>query len=287
MDKILTANTIHKLSDPILSTDKTNDNYYTFRTLTPVDFSADGTKLLVKEKIGNTKDGIWQTTPIVYDFTTGVSYKLIEVRDAVAYYWKENKGLDLEDKRWDIYPLGFAADNPDWVIVNAVAYTGSTPVNLGTWSVSSKGEQSRLVTFTNSEVQISMNGYKLVKDGVVSPSITEKEEQQLKRIEKEKAKQKKKEDKAEVKALEQSYKAKIKEMNSEFKEAQKDYNLRRRIQGSTSGDEILIKYKEIKAEQEVKKQKQLEKQKAKELKRLEKQRRKEAKQKNKQPNATN
>lgn len=287
MDKILTANTIHKLSDPILSTDKTNDNYYTFRTLTPVDFSADGTKLLVKEKIGNTKDGIWQTTPIVYDFTTGVSYKLIEVRDAVAYYWKENKGLDLDDKRWDIYPLGFATDNPDWVIVNAVAYTGSTPVNLGTWTVSSKGEQSRLVTFTNSEVQISMNGYKLVKDGVVSPSITEKEEQQLKRIEKEKAKQKKKEDKAEVKALEQSYKAKIKEMNSEFKEAQKDYNLRRRIQGSTSGDEILIKYKEIKAEQEVKKQKQLEKQKAKELKRLEKQRRKEAKQKNKQTNATN
>lgn len=288
MDKILTANTIHKLSDPILSTDKANDNYYTFRTLTPVDFSADGAKLLVKEKIGNTKDGIWQTTPIVYDFSTGVSYRLIEVRDAVAYYWKENKELDLEDKRWDIYPLGFAADNPDWVIVNAVAYTGSTPVNLGTWTVSSKGEQSRLVTFTNSEVQISMNGYKLVKDGVVSPSITEKEGKQLKRIEKEKAKQKKKEDKAEVKALEQSYKAKIKEMNAEFKEAQKDYNLRRRIQGSTSGDEILIKYKEVKAEQEAKKQQQLEKQKAKELKRLEKQRKKEEKQRAKQSaNETN
>lgn len=277
IDKILTANTIHKLSDPILSTDKTNDNYYTFRTLTPVDFSADGTKLLVKEKIGNAKDGIWQTTPIVYDFLTGVSYKLIEVRDAIVYYWSENKGLNLDDKRWDIYPLGFSADNPDWVVVNAVAYTGNTPVNLGTWAVNSKGEQSRLITFTNFEVQISMNGYKLVKDGVVSPSITEKEEQQLKRIEKEKVKQKKKEDKAEVKALEQSYKAKIKEMNAEFKETQKDYNLRHRIQGSTSGDEILIKYKEIKAEQELKKQQQLEKQKAKELKRLEKLRKKEPK----------
>lgn len=277
IDKILTANTIHKLSDPILSTDKTNDNYYTFRTLTPVDFSADGTKLLVKEKIGNAKDGIWQTTPIVYDFLTGVSYKLIEVRDAIVYYWSENKGLNLDDKRWDIYPLGFSADNPDWVVVNAVAYTGNTPVNLGTWAVNSKGEQSRLITFTNFEVQISMNGYKLVKDGVVSPSITEKEEEQLKRIEKEKVKQKKKEDKAEVKALEQSYKAKIKEMNAEFKETQKDYNLRHRIQGSTSGDEILIKYKEIKAEQELKKQQQLEKQKAKELKRLEKLRKKEQK----------
>ena len=280
IDKILTANTIHKLSDPILSTDKTNDNYYTFRTLTPVDFSADGTKLLVKEKIGNAKDGIWQTTPIVYDFLTGVSYKLIEVRDAIVYYWNENKGLNLDDKRWDIHPLGFSADNPDWVVVIAVAYTGSVPVNLGTWAVNSKGEQSRLITFTNSEVQISMNGYKLVKDGVVSPSMTEKEEEQLKRIEKEKVKQKKKEDKAEVKALEQSYKAKIKEMNAEFKEAQKDYNLRHKIEGSTSGDEILIKYKEIKAEQELKKQQQLEKQKAKELKRLEKLRKNENKTKN-------
>ena len=73
MDKILTANTIHKLSDPILSTDKTNDNYYTFRTLTPIDFNSDGSKLLVKEKIGNTRDGIWKTTPVVYDFSTGVS----------------------------------------------------------------------------------------------------------------------------------------------------------------------------------------------------------------------
>lgn len=282
MDKILTANTIHRMSEPILSTDKTNDNYYTFRTLTPVDFSTDGTKLLVKEKIGNTKDGIWQTMPVVYDFTTGVSYRLVEIRDAIIYYWKENNGLNLDDKRWDVYPLGFAADNPDWVIVNAVAYTGATPVNLGTWKVSSKGEQSQLITFTNSEVEVSMNGYKLVKDGIVSPSITEKEEKQLKRIEKEAAKQKKKEDKAEVEALEKSYKAKIKQMDEEFKEAQKDYNLRRKIQGSTSGDEILIKYKEIRAEQEAKKQLQLEKQKAKELKKLEKQRLKEEKQRQKE-----
>ncbi len=274
MDKILTANTIHRLSDPILSTDKTNDNYYTFRTLTPVDFTADGSKLLVKEKIGNSKDGIWRTTPVVYDFTTNVSYDLIEVRDAIIYYWKENRNLNLEDKRWDIYPLGFAADNPDWVIVNAVAYTGDFPVNLGTWSVNSKGEQSRLITFTNSDVLIGMNGYKLIKDGIVSPDISEMEEKQLKRIEKEKTKQKKQQDKDEVKALEKSYKAKIKQLDEEFKESQKDYDLRRKIQGSTSSDEILVKYKEIKAVQEAKKQQKLEKQRRKELRRLQKERQK-------------
>lgn len=278
MDKILTANVVHRFSEPILSTDKTNDNYFTFRTITPVDFSVDGSKLLAKEKIGNTKDGIWKTTPIVYDFTTGVSYNLIEVRDAIIYYWKENKNLDLDDKRWDVYPIGFDENNPDWVIVNAYAYTGDTPINLGIWTVSYKGEQSRLVTFKNSEVQVSMNGYKLVQEGVVSPMITEKEEKQLKRIEKEQAKIKKQETKAEDKALEDAYKAKIKEMEAEFKEMQDDYNLRQRINGSTSENDSVQKYNEIKAKQEEARQKALEKQKAKELKELERQRLKEERQ---------
>lgn len=278
LDKILTANVVHRFSEPILSTDKNNDNYFTFRTITPVDFSVDGSKLLAKEKIGNTKDGIWKTTPVVYDFTTNLSYSLIEVRDAIIYYWKENKNLDLEDKRWDIYPIGFDLNNPDWIIVNAYAFTGDTPVNLGTWTVSYKGEQSRLVTFKNSEVQVSMNGYKLIQDGVVSPMVTEKEEKQLKRIEKEQAKIKKKEEKAEDKALEDAYKAKIKEMEAEFKEMQDDYNLRQRINGSTSGNEAVQKYNEIKAQQEEARQKALEKQKAKELRELEKQRLKEERQ---------
>lgn len=278
LDKILTANVVHRFSEPILSTDKNNDNYFTFRTITPVDFSVDGSKLLAKEKIGNTKDGIWKTTPVVYDFTTNLSYSLIEVRDAIIYYWKENKNLDLEDKRWDIYPIGFDLNNPDWIIVNACAFTGDTPVNLGTWTVSYKGEQSRLVTFKNSEVQVSMNGYKLIQDGVVSPMVTEKEEKQLKRIEKEQAKIKKKEEKAEDKALEDAYKAKIKEMEAEFKEMQDDYNLRQRINGSTSGNEAVQKYNEIKAQQEEARQKALEKQKAKELRELEKQRLKEERQ---------
>lgn len=279
LDKILTANVVHRFSEPILSTDKNNDNYFTFRTITPVDFSVDGTKLLAKEKIGNTKDGIWKTTPVVYDFNTNLSYSLIEVRDAIIYYWKENKNLDLEDKRWDIYPIGFDLNNPDWIIVNAYAFTGDTPVNLGTWTVSYKGEQSRLVTFKNSEVQVSMNGYKLIQEGVVSPMITEKEEKQLKRIEKEQAKIKKKEEKAEDKALEDAYKAKIKEMEAEFKEMQDDYNLRQRINGSTSGNEAVQKYNEIKAKQEEARQKALERQKAKELRELERQRLKEERQK--------
>ena len=283
VDRILTANTVHRVSEPILSTDKNNDNYYTFRTLTPIDFNNDGTKLLVKEKIGNSKDGIWQTTPIVYDFAAKTSYSLVDVRNAIIYYWKETKGLDLEDKRWDVTPLGFAANNPNWVVVSALAYTGETPVNLGVWAIDAKGQRPRLVSMnTNNSLQIGMNGFKLIKDGVVPPSITEKEEQQLKRIEKTTAKEKKKADKAEVKALEQSYKAKLKELNSEYKENQKDYNLRQKIQSSTEGNEAIEKYKEIKAIQESKKEAELWKQRAKELKQLQKQKAKDAKRQPKQ-----
>lgn len=271
-DKILTANVLHRVSEPILSTEKSNDNLYTFRTLTPVDFSTDGTKLLVKEKVGNTKDGIWKTTPIVYDFVNNVSYNLIEVRGAIVYYWERYKNLDLDDKRWDVYPLGFDAENPDWVVVNAVAYTGNTPINLGIWKVTYTGEQSRLVTFDNSAVNVSMNGYKLVKAGVEPPSVSEKEAEHLKKVEKEQAKNKEKQDKQELKELEKAYKTKIKEMDAEFKESQKDYNMRQRINSSTTGNEGVEKYKEIKEQQEAKRQQLLEKQKEKELKLLEKQR---------------
>lgn len=269
-DKILTANTIHRLSDPILSTEKTIDNYNTFRTLTPVDFSTDGTKLLAKEKIGNTKDGIWKTIPVVYDFNNNISYSLIEVRAAIVYYWERYKNVDLDEKRWDLYPLGFDASNPDWVIVNALAYTGSTPINLGIWKVKYTGEQSQLVTFNKEEIQISMNGYKLVKDGVEPPSVTEDEEKHLKRIEKENAKNKKQQEKQELKDLKNSYKSKLKEMDTEFKESQKDYQLRQKIQGSTTGNDALEKYQEIKQQQEEKRLQLLEKQKQKELKELEK-----------------
>ena len=107
--------------------------------------------------------------------------------------------------------------------------------------------------------------------------MTEKEEQQLKRVEKATEKQKKAEDKAEVKALKNSYKAKIKEMNAEYREARKDYDLRQRINSSTSGNEGIEKYKQIKTEQENKKEADLWAQKVKELKRVQKQRAKEEK----------
>lgn len=277
MEKIQTANVVNKIQEPILSTDNSIDNFGTFRTLTPVDFSVDGTKILVKEKIGNKSDGIWQTNAWVYDFVNKTSYNLVEVRDSIVYYWKETTGLNLDDKRWDIYPLGFDLNTPDRIIVNALAYTGDIPVNLGTWSIDFKGEQSRLVTFDSSAVKVSMNGVKIIQNGVVAKSVSEAEEKQMKRDEKLNAKEKEKADKAEAKAIDNALKNRLKEISAENKNEIKDYRTQQKINGTTSLNDAADKYVEVKSKQDEKAQKELEKKKQKELKRLEKLKQKEDK----------
>ena len=278
LNKIMKANVMHRWPDAILSTDKSVSDNYAFRTLTPIDFSVDGSKLLVKEKVGYSKDGIWQTNAIVYDFTTKTSYDLKELRAAVVYYWKQYKDVDLDDKRWDIYPLGFDINEPDRVVSYAYAYTGEEPVFLGSWSIDSKGEQTRLISFNNKDVQISINGFKIVQDGVVPPDQLLVEEEQVKRFEKAEEKRKKAEEKAEIKKMNEEYKTTIKQMNTEYKKDVKEYKYQNKVEGSTTRNDTVQKYEEEKVIRDQKEAEQLEKKKQreaeKEQRRLEKEKQK-------------
>lgn len=285
LSKVKKANVMHRNPDPILSTTKSINDYGSFRTLTPIDFSTDGTKLLVKEKIGGRLDGIWQTNAIVYDFDTKTSYRLDEIRDAIIYYWKEYKNLNLRDYRWDIYPLGFDLNNPDRIVLSAYAYTGEAPVFLGNWSIDIKGTRSMLVSLSPNDVTISMNGIKMIKSGVVPPSILEIEEKQAKHEDELDEKAKKEEYEKKVKELETEYKNKIKEMEKEHKYLLEDYKIRDKVEGSTSTNDSLEKTEELleqakqkriekeakaKAKQEAKEQKKLEKEQKKQKKLQEK-----------------
>lgn len=244
LNKILKANIAKRIPAPILSTDKAIDNFATFRTLTPVDFSVDGSKLLVKEKIGNSEDGIWETKVHVYDFRNKLSYEIVEIRDAIQYFWKEYMGVNLNDKRWDIYPLGFDVTSPDRIIVQAYAYTGKVPVYLGAWSVDYKGEQSRLVSFNKNYVpKVSSNGYKVIKSGVKSYQTVELQEKYLKSQDSYKIKELKAKDKRAVKEINQEYKYKIKVLDSEYRDEYRDYKKLQSFKGSTSSPDIEQAYK--------------------------------------------
>ncbi len=279
LERIKSAHVMHRNPEPLISTDKNIDNYATFRTLTPVDFSADGTKLLAKEKIGNSLDGIWKTNAWIYDFTVKNSYNLVELRDAIVYYWKENKNLDLEDKRWDITPLGFDLSNPDRVIASAAAYTGSVPVNLGIWSVDTKGQNPKLNSFEIKDIAIESNGFKIIREGVVPKFVSEADEKMMKRHEKALAKQKKLEQKKEEKSLENVYKARLKEIDKVYKSIEKDNRLKDKIPSTTSLNEAEAKYTELKNKADEKEKKLLDKKKNKELKKIQQNQEKNSKRK--------
>ena len=263
LNKVLNVDFRKRIQEPIVSTDKSIYDDSAFRSLTPIDFSADSSKLLVKEKLGSSLDGIWKTNAIVYDFETKTSYNLLELRDAIIYYWKENKNLDLDDCRWDIYPLGFMKDEPHRVAALGYAYTGGKPVFLGIWSVDSKGEQSRLISFDIKDVEISVNGYKLAQEGVVKVTIVQAEQKAQKKAERIDAKAVKKKERAELKEIRAEYKEQIKTMNEDFREEQKEYAKQQKIKGTTSFNDNPEKYIELRI-------KELTKEIAKEEKALEK-----------------
>lgn len=135
------------------------------KTLTIVDWSADGKKIALKEKISYTPDGLWKTNLLVYNLETGKLKDLSEVREAIRYYWRENHDLALRDYRWDIYPVGWDSLNPDRVIVFAYASTGEKPKYLGAWSIDYHGDRTMLMSLTNTNFEVSQNGSCLRTEG--------------------------------------------------------------------------------------------------------------------------
>lgn len=217
VERIQRANVVKRDPTPILSTDKNITEKGIFRTMTPIDFSSDASKLIAKEKIGNVNDGIWQTNLWVYDFNTKTARQIPEVREAIKYYWKNKENLILDEKRWDIYPMGFDANDPNRIVVSSYGYTGKLPKFLGLWSVDCNGERSMLISLFKDSTPVSVNGYKLVKDGIVEPFLVEQAEKDLKKS----AANKKK---SEKKAAKDDYKQKKKELNKKLKEMRKEEN---------------------------------------------------------------
>lgn len=218
VEKVIKANIAMKDSIPILSTERTPIEYGTFRTLTPVDFSADKRYLIIKEKTGNASDGIWQTEIYTYDFETKKVYKAREIRDAIRYYWRTTKKLDLRDIRWDVYPLGFDAVTHDRIIVAAYAFAGNPPRSLGTWSIDAKCNQTRMESLTDKNIQVSTIGLKIVEDGIEDPKSVLSEAKMAEKQDKRKKKEAKKAIKEQKKQNKKEYKEEVKAIKNHYKE---------------------------------------------------------------------
>lgn len=214
-EKVMKANIVQKEEKPLLSTSKDIDEKYIFRTLTPIDFSSDNKRLVIKEKTGHRHDGIWKTELWVYDFETKESHCLPQIRDAIIEYWAQNEGIDFDEKRWDIYPMGFDANDDNRIIVCAYAYTGEVPKFLGTWSIDVKGENSKLETLDGYSFPVSVIGYRLVEDSVKDITEVEFEAKQAKKLEKAEEKKVKEAEKYEKKVRKLEHQRKLQQMDME------------------------------------------------------------------------
>lgn len=214
-EKAMRANIVQKVDEPLISTDKDIQTKFVFRTLTPIDFSADNKKLVVKEKIGYRHDGIWKTDLWVYDFEKKEAKKMPQIREAIIDYWAQAGGVDFEENRWDIYPMGFDANNDDRIILCAYAYTGDVPKFLGTWSIDVYGENSKLEDLSGADMPVSVIGYRLAEDSVKDASEIEFEAQKAKEKEKLEKKKTKNNEKFDKKVKELEYERKIRQMDME------------------------------------------------------------------------
>lgn len=234
IEKVKQANVVNKEPKPILSTDKSVDNKFVFRTLTPIDFSSDNKKLAIKEKIGYKHDGIWKTELWVYDFETKEARKLSELREAITHYWFNKNDVEFDEKRWDIYPMGFDANNNNRLVVCAYAYTGSVPKFLGTWSIDIDGNNAKLEDLSGSYIPVATVGFRLVQDSeVIPPSEVKFDAKQAKNLEKSKKKSKKSEERFEKSQKRLEYRReqerkdmetllKVKERQNQIKEYKKN-----------------------------------------------------------------
>ena len=214
-EKVMKANIVQKEEKPLLSTSKDIDEKYIFRTLTPIDFSSDNKRLVIKEKTGHRHDGIWKTELWVYDFETKESRCLPQIRDAIIEYWAQNEGIDFDEKRWDIYPMGFDANDDNRIIVCAYAYTGEVPKFLGTWSIDVNGVNSKLEALDGYSFPVSVIGYRLVEDSVKDITEVEFEAKLAKKLEKAEDKKVKEAEKYEKKVRKLEHQRKLQQMDME------------------------------------------------------------------------
>ncbi len=160
-DVLYKTNVMQGDTSPIVTSGMDEIVQNRFVTLFPIDFSKDSTKIAFKEKIGSNLEETWQTNVIIYDFKTNSYKRLNAVREAIIYWWRQNKQIDLKDYMWDIFPIGWDKQNPDRLIVYAYAFTKEKPLFLGTWSIDYDEARSELVSIDSTAAEIDLNGFGL------------------------------------------------------------------------------------------------------------------------------
>lgn len=164
MQRALDTNILNTTRKPVISAGVQEFKQNLFNSLTIVDWSKNSSKLLVKEKIGSTITGIYQTYVWIYYMPDrknkeGYSRKFDEVNEAISNHFAKENGIALNNYRWNITPLGFSKEKPDCVIIEANTWSkNKKPIFLGVWQLNTKNGEITLLSKEPKLFEVSANG---------------------------------------------------------------------------------------------------------------------------------
>ena len=168
VQRMLDYNHNQKVRNSIIISGKKEHYQHLFSGLSLVDWSKDGKRLLIKERVGSTVEGVYKTYLYVHfmgnDVTRGYTIKLENFDNAIKRYYTNYRDLNIIEYRYDIFPLGFSQDNDDIIVTLVYVYDkNNKKIFLGTWGYNTSTNESMLFSTTNNQVSVSANGLILTK----------------------------------------------------------------------------------------------------------------------------
>lgn len=161
--RILDYNHKQKERIPIIQAGTKKHYPNLFNGLTLVDWSHDGTKLLIKEQVGSLLNGIYKTYLYVHfmenDIESGYTIKLTNFDNAIKHYFLDWENLQIVKYRYDIEPLGFSAENDNIIIALCYVYDkNGKKIFMGKWGYNCATNEVLLLSKTETNSNISVNG---------------------------------------------------------------------------------------------------------------------------------
>jgi hypothetical protein len=137
--------------------DKTVD--FSFRTLTVVDWSMSGERLLVKQKSGVLHTGLRTSDILVYERTAGTVTIYPEIQRALIHFWQAHGDMpNLETVAWDIFPMGWEPQSNAKILFKGWVFEKNARRFLGLWRYDIDAQRAELLSLDDTPVPIAANG---------------------------------------------------------------------------------------------------------------------------------
>jgi hypothetical protein len=146
-----------------------------FQTLTVVDWSSNGQRLLFKQRTGVLHLGLRVSDIWVADQNKGNSTIYPAIHRVIKNYWKVHGNLPhIDELAWDIQPLGWEANSDRNILIKAWAYDKDDKKFLGLWRYDLEAGRTMLLSEQDESVSVAANGWTATPIPLPEPSAKSK-----------------------------------------------------------------------------------------------------------------